>query len=210
MLLRWLCHHKHFSTYKTRITHMNFAEADSIIRQYTRDFNWFGCGESEVPRIEIEVGHALPNEFKIYLEHFVPRKGFGIGSFNQGFTLYGSTELRLENSKMWNYFPEIERNISTPFVIGTDASTAIITDLAQESCPVYQVDERWDWQSRRMTNTLADFLAILFYREYATDKWLEDFELYGNAEANRLNEKLDNEVQDLILKLCPESVKLWT
>jgi hypothetical protein len=189
---------------------MNFAEAGSIIRQYTRDLDWFGGGESEVARIETEINHVLPDEFKIYLEHFVPRKGFGLGSFNQGFTLYGKTELKLENSKTWNYFPKIGRDISTPFIIGTDASTAIITDLAQENCPVYQVDERSDWQSRRMTNSLADFLAILFYREYATEEWLEDFRLFGNSEANRLNEKLDNDVQELILRLCPESVKLWT
>jgi hypothetical protein len=189
---------------------MKFSEARPIIKQYTNDLSYFGGGESEIPRIEKEIGHSLPNEFKVYLEYFVPKKDFSLSSFYQGFSLYGKTKLKLENSEAWGYFPKIEGNLMTPFVIGDDSSIAFITDLSQENCPIYRVDERWDWQPQAMTDTFADFLAILFYREYATNKWLDDFGLYGNLEANRLNEQLDNEVEEFILRLCPGSVELWT
>lgn len=189
---------------------MRLAEVESDIKKYRGDLDWFGGGESEITRIETEIGHVIPKEFKIYLEQFVPKNDLNVGMFYQGFALYGKAKLKLENSSPWGYFPKAEGIVLTPFVIGDDAAIAFITDLAHEDCPVYRVDEVWNWQPKQIANTLADFLLILFFQNYATEKWLEDFNLYGNEEANRLNEKLDNEVQQLILRLCPESVKLWT
>jgi hypothetical protein len=202
---------------------MKFAEASLLISQYLfdtqrlynpdfreSDLTWLGGGTFEEARIAKEVEVELPTEFRIYLDKYAPHKDLYVGSFYQSFELYGFTKLSIDNGEMWGNFSECEDVVSIPFVIGQDTAIAFITDLSQENCPVYYVDEVYDWQPKLMAHTLADFLTILFHRNYAIKKFVKDFNLHGNLEANKLNEQLDNEVNQRILNLCPSSVKLWT
>ncbi len=201
---------------------MNFHQARPLILKYIidtenlygrnlneRDLTFIGQGVSAIIKIEKEIQRKLPDEFRFYLENLAFSKNQHFVDFYQGFDLYGYSELGADKSSPWGDFVECQGVIFFPLVIASDTSIAFVADVGHPSCPVYRVDEMYDWKPKLMASSLADFLLILFCREYVFKK---DF---LRLEQNGWKDKPEEFVEDyemlrqLIMQLSPNSSRVW-
>ncbi len=163
-------------------------------------------GEDVVGALEVKLKRSLPTEFKAYM-----RKGiFGTFlPFYQDFELLRPEELGPESSEYWGDFPEAAGILGTPLVIGTDASVAFVADLDDSACPVFRVDEVYDWIPQKMAHSLADFLYLLSYREMIYGVSLALGEANGWKPDKTGSQAAHEKVNNKIRELAPECLSQW-
>lgn len=165
-----------------------------------------GGGDAAVAELELRLEREVPEEFKFYVREHPFETDYG--RFYQDFELFSHEEIGFEKSEEWGGFSEAGSITSTPIVIGQDASIAFVTDLDNIACPVYRVDEIYNWIPELMASSLADFPYLLSYREMLyqrvaplkNDDWQE-----GTANG----QKLDIALAEKIEVVAPGCLRAW-
>lgn len=113
---------------------------DEILENYDEQDRaaFVGGGQEAVERLEAKLGFTLPQEFADYVRLYCPSENLGVAELFQGTSLvsfdglgeqeyhegYGLDDLEAGDGAFW-------------LLIAEDNEFAIITDLKNESCPIF-------------------------------------------------------------------------